>query len=311
LTEEMAAQADAVAEQSAAVLRATEKEIVQMMAQSEREGGVTAEHTAAIIDACGEAASLRGWSSAVRASLTERAAQCGEKQQVDLKQVRSEFIVTTSAMRESMKEMLKERTEEGFDEKLAVFDSKRRLAEASRAKLTQALISSRTQAYVTPVEQMVGFVEAQKEFFRQGLAAMEALQPSVDALRERAAAAEAEAEATGQSLTALMERLQQIDESDEPVFEPVPDGRVLKAGISLLGKHLGPPQVGRPQLPMTRRARNFLASVGGDGPHGASLTAVFRWRSTRASCTRAGSGAGVCWSMASSTSMRMTGWRRR
>ena len=59
-----------VATQAVEVLQAMEKGIEKMMAQSEREDSVVAEHTSAIIAACSEAASFKSWSSAVRESLT-------------------------------------------------------------------------------------------------------------------------------------------------------------------------------------------------------------------------------------------------
>lgn len=186
LVESMAASSKKLAAHQMKVLRSAEANILSMMptVDAADDGGAAAEVTR-IIDAC-EQASYTGWAQNMLTAVNAKSAAFKVLHKDEIQTLRKDFIITTQASRDAMKSMLADKTDEGFAEKHIIYEQRRRHAEATRAQLTKALVGARSKAYTTPIDQLDAFLQTQREFFQQGLQALEGLQPEVEKLRARA-----------------------------------------------------------------------------------------------------------------------------
>ena len=239
IVEAMRTSAESMATQQKSLLSLVQTNAAQLMSTADVDEGAVTADVDKILQACGDVG-FSAWSDKVGAAMKETSEAFQEVVTGDMKKESERNFVAKSKMKERTAAALGASDEERKEALAAVAQQQHKL-QASHAKQTALMVTMRTQAYTASLEQLAKFVDAQSSFFEEGLAAMQALAPEVEALKARAAQQTEAAAAMSQQLTTLAEAAE--DESAElPALAPLPKARTLRAGVSVLGASLGPPQ---------------------------------------------------------------------
>ena len=239
IVEAMRTSAESMATQQKSLLSLVQTNAAQLMSTADVDEGAVTADVDKILQACGDVG-FSAWADKVGAAMKETSEAFQEVVTGDMKKESERNFVAKSKMKERTAAALGASDEERKEALAAVAQQQHKL-QASQAKQTALMVTMRTQAYTASLEQLAKFVDAQSSFFEEGLAAMQALAPEVEALKARAAQQTEAAAAMSQQLTTLAEAAE--DESAElPALAPLPKARTLRAGVSVLGASLGPPQ---------------------------------------------------------------------
>jgi hypothetical protein len=237
----MSTAAKTLAEQQQQALEKIQAAAVQLMPAADQEQGAVAADVEKILEAC-SSVDLAVWAEKVTESigLTEsgKSAAFAGLMDGELKAEGDAKAAAQSQMQEVVTTSLEAAD---LDAAQTEVTAKERALVGSQAKHTALLVTMRTQAYTTSLDQLAAFVDAQSSFFAAGLAAMEALKPQVEALQARSAQATATAALMQGKLDELVATVED-DSQEVPDLHPAPPARTLRAGTSVLGKSLGPPQ---------------------------------------------------------------------